>query len=1330
MSIQNSCSVTAQLPSNPYDGQIWVDGNLVRWKWSSEFSVWVNIGSVNSYAIADATTTGLMSSQDKRFLDSIPPVAGAFGIVTDQSAIIRSPDNRVGLVSGAVKLHSDSIDVECVDVNGSAYLGQALPDDPTGKKLSGIKFSLKDKFLDALCLEVVGPTGQTGATGATGIAGTDGFNDGPTGATGAAGADAETAYAFSGIKVIDSSDIVDTAVVALQMDGTAGRLSYTTAKMNVPSNSAPADQLTAQPIQRSLSYPTVAASGKDYVTLDDWSLSIPSGDLLSDDAEVLLVKMPADIAVGEIANIELTKLTDLISVVVDSYKEKLASFQTTWLAQMKAYIEEKDSAAREILSSLAQDVSLCEFKRPLEFCLGIAPSDCSQGVAMTQLTSDITIDATTIYVDSADNFPSDEAYTVIVAGENMYVSGGWGTTTWTVIRGYDSTTATTHASGTVVTLKIEVVVPIVSSGSTPQPAPTSSTITTSSTTTTDSSDTNTESLTKSSYSPIAIYDPTNPAKCLLPYRMMLIIITDESNPIYVTGIPDSSGTLVNYYNNDKAEWEKFIDNLTPNQKVALGILQIPKAGSEYYGDIRDLKCADCTLPYDSLRDGTFYHLLSEQSPKITSSDIVTFVNEMLDNVEYGDDSNPLRMCGGEFLPNQINILYKSKALSTDATSILAEQAALDDAIAELQQDSNLADVCFVSAISSSSTTHNQDDRWLRDATTTASRYLCYQCPTSTIPGTDKVVIMCITDEAGPIYSYDGYLGPDGESGPVGVPPGMSAWDYDLAKWKDSLAALSNSSNKVRLGILQPLGNTGTTVAPGGLLKPNSSAWPGDSDRKKITITKTNVTSFTPEDMLTSFKAITDNNDYAATILYVVVDTSGSLGDPTEVNNIVTAGVTMIQKTYTSLHISTDIVDIGTNKRGELAEPPLMSGYTIKAADSKYLWGYQYVSPAKSTILFPTVYVRSTIDAAERWLGRAVGIVEQLIYYWMPKPAYIPTAAYQMLLLVITDESSRNEIQTTNDGYHSYEGSGVNVGYENYKTDKALWNTWLSSLCTNQYAQIGVLQLANPGSPDYPEQTDRGPDQYTLADGSKTAGWVIDQTHDFKQDESDILPDTSWGTNINLVEEDGSLPKDSKGTITHKVIPWRGFGEQRVTAEDVMAFYNEITNDGSSCPDIIAVLLDTTESMKPTLTYWIKDAVLEHNNTTHGVTVDQSSPLSYYDETLGRWIGPRKSGTIDTIETDVGSVMMDEINASVLALQSVAPISGYTTYGYKHPLVVEIGYNGRWLQAVNAATTYFLNKTNDDTFHIGDDAWWSSYSSTACAAVANTTVPCTSEIVSP
>lgn len=59
--------------------------------------------------------------------------------------------------------------------------------------------------------------------------------------------------------------------------------------------------------------------------------------------------------------------------------------------------------------------------------------------------------ATSITVDSASGFPTSGNYTIKIDSEHMLVTGGQGTTTWTVSRHADSTTAATHNGGAGVT---------------------------------------------------------------------------------------------------------------------------------------------------------------------------------------------------------------------------------------------------------------------------------------------------------------------------------------------------------------------------------------------------------------------------------------------------------------------------------------------------------------------------------------------------------------------------------------------------------------------------------------------------------------------------------------------------------------------------------------------------------------------------------------------------------------------------------------------------------------------------------------------------------------
>lgn len=68
---------------------------------------------------------------------------------------------------------------------------------------------------------------------------------------------------------------------------------------------------------------------------------------------------------------------------------------------------------------------------------GTQPASHSNGVAVNQ---------SSIAVSSATGFPSTGDYTVLVDSEKMMVTGGQGTTGWTVARGVDGTTAAAHTS--------------------------------------------------------------------------------------------------------------------------------------------------------------------------------------------------------------------------------------------------------------------------------------------------------------------------------------------------------------------------------------------------------------------------------------------------------------------------------------------------------------------------------------------------------------------------------------------------------------------------------------------------------------------------------------------------------------------------------------------------------------------------------------------------------------------------------------------------------------------------------------------------------------------
>lgn len=62
-----------------------------------------------------------------------------------------------------------------------------------------------------------------------------------------------------------------------------------------------------------------------------------------------------------------------------------------------------------------------------------------------------TTNETSISVTSATGFPALAQFRVLIDSELMVVTAGAGTTTWTVTRGAEGTTAATHPSGATVT---------------------------------------------------------------------------------------------------------------------------------------------------------------------------------------------------------------------------------------------------------------------------------------------------------------------------------------------------------------------------------------------------------------------------------------------------------------------------------------------------------------------------------------------------------------------------------------------------------------------------------------------------------------------------------------------------------------------------------------------------------------------------------------------------------------------------------------------------------------------------------------------------------------
>lgn len=308
--------------------------------------------------------------------------------VGDRFQIVEaSAFNPSGVLLGDILLVSDSIDITCVDGQGLPVAGgnscnvdiiqcDAVENPP------GLNFEINKDLLDSLCVTVPGCKGPIGDRGAKGTAGADGTGDGPVGEQGDPGEDGPVvANTFTGIKIIDIDDIYDTAVVAMELDAGAGKLNIIRAKVRTPDNDTPATQIISTPIDRSVEFTDN--------TSFDYTLMKPSVDPIGE-ADISILKYPAQFGrdnQGQETNVNRIKLSGILDAVIAHYQGKLSEINDQYNQDLKAYVEEKDAKAREILADLAMRVAECEFELPIEFCLGLQPNDCNPDSAPPNQTS-------------------------------------------------------------------------------------------------------------------------------------------------------------------------------------------------------------------------------------------------------------------------------------------------------------------------------------------------------------------------------------------------------------------------------------------------------------------------------------------------------------------------------------------------------------------------------------------------------------------------------------------------------------------------------------------------------------------------------------------------------------------------------------------------------------------------------------------------------------------------------------------------------------------------------------------------------------------------------
>jgi hypothetical protein len=296
--------------------------------------------------------------------------------------------NEHGVIMGDIELISDTLDITCVDNMGRPITvaqdcNLDYKDCDGGAQAPGLDVKVAEKVIESFCVELRSCKGPKGDKGAKGETGKDGTGDGPTGEMGDPGQDApDIGHKFTGIKFIDSEDVYDSAVIGLELDADNGKLHVLKAKMAVPDDDTPANQVITSPINRTIDW-----------TDDEFGYTLlkPMNDPIetkkADDADVTMAVFPSGYEIqstGLPTDIEKSRLTQFNSVTLTSlldraiayFQDRLTAIDEDYDRQIKEFMEEKDAKARAILAGLAQDLAECEWELPIEFCLGITPDDC------------------------------------------------------------------------------------------------------------------------------------------------------------------------------------------------------------------------------------------------------------------------------------------------------------------------------------------------------------------------------------------------------------------------------------------------------------------------------------------------------------------------------------------------------------------------------------------------------------------------------------------------------------------------------------------------------------------------------------------------------------------------------------------------------------------------------------------------------------------------------------------------------------------------------------------------------------------------------------------
>lgn len=362
-----------KFPKNPFNGMRFTDSWKRRWVFYLNDNSWRFDGFAPDLPLADENTVGLLSPQLKQLVNSISEKAGGFGIVTKYSFGKTKTNNLNGVLSGDVKLTSNSFDITCVNT----------PLNPELNRHPVIDINFSDDFLDGMCVEVPAEKGPKGRKGPKGSKGKPGTGDGPKGLSGNDGTDALGVSTVSDVEVVFDESFYSSAVTEVFLDAENAVLSVTKSDALVPDENTPASEVVTSPVVRDIEFiddnsfgykivtssgvtdpieaaqdPIVLAYGSDFDPKQNRKLKVAAEGCCCEEADS--------------AEVISKRLSDYVDQAIDKVRDSINGINEEYDIEIREFIFKKDEEARKALDVLVQKLSKEEFHEPFEYCMSLS----------------------------------------------------------------------------------------------------------------------------------------------------------------------------------------------------------------------------------------------------------------------------------------------------------------------------------------------------------------------------------------------------------------------------------------------------------------------------------------------------------------------------------------------------------------------------------------------------------------------------------------------------------------------------------------------------------------------------------------------------------------------------------------------------------------------------------------------------------------------------------------------------------------------------------------------------------------------------------------------